>query len=155
MVHELVDPDLPPNRQVLDHLRESASRATVGDPFAAGEWQLHTHPDLVDRMAELAEGHPVVLTYGVAVVPANGIIAITALGMYGLMVRIPVPPDLRPTDSVSTPLAGWHAVRAFPATNAEPRLRQLVAAAIRHAGRGHRDGPDPSTGPPPGHHAPP
>jgi hypothetical protein len=43
-------------------------------------WQLHTHPDLIGRLRDLAPGWPVTAAYGVAILAGEGIAAVVALG---------------------------------------------------------------------------
>jgi hypothetical protein len=49
-------PDLPQNASLLDFLRSQASPPSGPGDYALGAWQLHTHPDLMDRLCELAPG---------------------------------------------------------------------------------------------------
>lgn len=141
MVHELIDPDLPPNRDILDYLRSFAVGNADAHLSDRG-WELHTHPDVHIQIRELVpEGQPVVLAYGVTVVPVNGIIALAAPSMGVMRVRIPVPPDLQvpphrqPRDDVSEPVAGWHSAWAFCTKDMKPKLRELIAAAIQHTAK--------------------
>jgi len=47
-------PDLPQNGSLLGFLRGQASPPKLGRADALGAWELHAHPDLMDRLCELA-----------------------------------------------------------------------------------------------------
>lgn len=53
-LHEL--PDVSQNVALLEYLRAQASPLSGPDDYALGPWQLHTHPDLIAALRELASG---------------------------------------------------------------------------------------------------
>jgi hypothetical protein len=141
VLSDLVNADLPPNRELLAHLRLDAHPRRPDDPYPFGDWRLRTHPDLVERLQELApDDHPVLPLYGAAVLAANSVVAVAAWGTGMLLVRHPdVPPTMTASVPVPPPLAGlgWRAVRPWrddlPDETELRQLRDVVAAALRHA----------------------
>jgi hypothetical protein len=137
-----VNLDHPRNQDLIAYLRRKASPAKPceghhGQPCEGyGGWELHTHPDLVDWFEEQTpDGYSVIPLYGVPVLAANGVVAAAALGTRPLMVRIPdLPADLSLKKPV-LPLTdqGWCAVDAWLGASAKPRIRELIADALRHA----------------------
>ncbi|GLY91914.1 hypothetical protein [Actinoallomurus iriomotensis] len=134
--------DHPANRVLLDYLRAQARRPTapIDYIYAIDEWELHTHPDLVERLEELApDGIPVIPLFGVPALATNGIVAVVALGTSWLMVRLPQLPDDLETQDPIPPLSdhGWQAISAWqseiPTAEAKQRLTQLVNDAFHHA----------------------
>jgi len=86
-LHEL--PVLPQNASLLEFLRSQASWPSDADgDFTLGSWQLHTHPDLMDRLCELAPGWPLTAAYGVPLLARDGVAAVVALGTSWLVARI-------------------------------------------------------------------
>ena len=137
-------PDLPPNARLLEFLRGQASPPGGPDDYTLGSWQLHTHPDLMERLRELAPGWPLTAAYGVPLLAGEGIAAVVALGTGWLVVRIDhLPPGVQSED----PAAGrwsaagddWHVVSPWPgqlpAADGTRVLRDLVAAALAYAAR--------------------
>ncbi|MPZ84931.1 MAG: hypothetical protein GEV28_32920 [Actinophytocola sp.] len=139
MVSELVRPDLPQNQDLLSYLREHACRPGGPGDHVLGEWQLHTHPDLVERLELVApDGCPLIPLFGVPVLAADGIVAVAALGTSWLLVKIPELPTGVELAAPLPPLTdqGWHAVNAWqsalPDTEGQRKVSQLLAAALRH-----------------------
>src|SRR5215469_5936969 len=81
-------PDLPQNASLLDFLRSQASPPSGPGGYALDAWQLHTHPDLMDRLCELAPGWPLAAAYGVPLLARDGVAAVVALGTSWLVARI-------------------------------------------------------------------
>lgn len=143
MAHDPVDTDLRPNRELVAHLRRDARPRQPGDPYPFGDWRLRTHPDLMERLQEVApDGHQVVPLYGAAVLAANRVVAVAAWGTGLLLVRHPsVPPTMTAAVDAPPPLAGrgWRAVRPWrddlPDEAELRQLRDVVAAALRHAAK--------------------
>jgi hypothetical protein len=134
--------DHPANRVLLDYLQAQARRPStpVDYTYAIDEWVLHTHPDLLERLKELApDDAPVIPLFGVPALAANGIVAIVALGTDWLMVRLPQLPNNLETEDPILPLTdhGWHAVSAWqsetPSAEGKRRLTHLINNALHHA----------------------
>jgi hypothetical protein len=106
-------PDLPPNAALLEYLRPRASwPASPGHGYTLGSWELHTHPDLMERLCDLAPGWPLTAAYGVPVLACEGIAAVVALG--------------------TRPLADpWQ--NQLPRAEGTRILTALVSAALAHA----------------------
>src|SRR6266436_4633215 len=82
-------PDLPQDRSLLSFLRSQASPPSgPGRAYALRAWELHTHPDLMDRFCELAPGWPLAAAYGVPLLASEGVAAVVALGTDWPAVRI-------------------------------------------------------------------
>ena len=125
-------PDVPQNAVILGYLRGQASPPSGADDYALGSWQLHAHPDLIGVLRGLAPGWPLTAAYGVPLLACEGVAAVVALGTDWLAVRIDDLPAGVETDSApewSFAGQGWHVVPIW-----ESRLRELVAAALAHAG---------------------
>jgi hypothetical protein len=93
VVSKLVASDHPQNRDLLDYLREQAvprESATYRWAHLDG-WELHTHPDLMERLRLVApaDSGPLIPVFGVPVLAVHGIVAVAALGTAWLMVKIP------------------------------------------------------------------
>ncbi|MER6159633.1 hypothetical protein ABT147_29475 [Streptomyces sp. NPDC001868] len=131
-----ISPEHPQNAALLDFLRAQGAPPTGPNDYALGEWQLHTHPDLLDRLAQLAPHAPLHAAYGVPVLAHEGIAAAAALGTATLLVRLPaVPADLK-ADIPIPSLAehGWQAVNAWqselPSAEGTRRLSDAVQGAL-------------------------
>ncbi|MFK0171685.1 hypothetical protein ACIQU5_23070 [Streptomyces sp. NPDC090306] len=128
--------DHPRNSALLTFLRAQAAPPDGPDDLALGEWQLHTHPDLCERLAELAPRAPLHAAYGVPVLAHEGIAAAVALGTSALLVRLPAPPPkLRAGPPVGLPAGrGWQSVDAWqgelPSAEADRRLSGVVRGAL-------------------------
>ena len=94
-------PDVPQNAELLAFLREQASAPDGPGDYALGYWQLHAHPDLMERLRDLAPGWPLTAACGIPMLAGEGIAAVVALGTSWLAVRIG---DLSP--DVETPRRG-------------------------------------------------
>jgi len=137
-------PDLPSNAALLDYLRRQASPASSADDgYSLGPWQLHTHPDLVARLGELAHGWPLSAAYGVPLLASDGVVAVVALGTSWLAVRIAQLPagveSGAPDAAWSFVTDNWHIVNAWQgqlaAVDGTRLLRKLLASALAYAGR--------------------
>ncbi|WP_431676773.1 hypothetical protein [Kitasatospora sp. KL5] len=134
-------PDLPANADLLAFLRRRACPPGGPNDLALGPWQLHTHPDLYERLAELAPHHPLHAAYGVPVLAAEGgAAAATALGTGILLVRLPQIPAHLAAREPLPPLTdrGWHTVtpwspRGLTGRQADDRLSALLREALAHA----------------------
>jgi hypothetical protein len=101
--------DVPQNAALLDYLRGQASAPSGPDDYTLGAWQLHTHPDLIEVLRELAPGWPLTAAYGVPLLANEGIAAVVALGTDWLAVRIDrLPPGIETDDN---PHPGWSFAR--------------------------------------------
>jgi len=135
-------PELPPNAELLDFLRHQASPPAGSDDYTLGSWQLHTHPDLLSRLRELAPGWPLTAAYGVPLLACQGIAAAAALGTDWLAVRTgdPPPPAVAADPAPWWPFVpgDWHLISPWPhgLTRADSVrvLRALVSAALAYAG---------------------
>ncbi|MFF2348247.1 hypothetical protein ACFVVL_00570 [Kitasatospora sp. NPDC058115] len=131
--------DAPENRALIAHLREQATPPDGPGDFTLGPWQLHTHPDLCDRLSELAPRHPVEGLYGMPVLTFEGVAAVVAAGLDTLLVRLPALPEGIEPARPRPPLTDgeWRAVKAYPSncTGAEgtARLTALIREALVHA----------------------
>ncbi|AUG76067.1 hypothetical protein CFP65_1157 [Kitasatospora sp. MMS16-BH015] len=129
--------NLPQNSVLLDLLREQ------GEPprptgLAYEGWELHTHPDLVERLEELAGDWPVLPTFGVPVLAAKGIAAVLALGTNSLLVRLPeAPPEAlapaAPRPPLTDPGQDWYAVSAWQSELHSTESARLLSEVVRHA----------------------
>jgi hypothetical protein len=127
------------NSDLLNFLRAQAVRPTGPDDYELDGWQLHTHPDLGERLQALGRGWPVSPVYGVPVLAAKGVAAIVAIGTDDLLIRLPrVPSDLS-AGSPRPPLTdtNWHAVDAWqsdlPSQAGNRRLSALIRRALNNA----------------------
>ncbi|GAA1397514.1 hypothetical protein GCM10009639_35020 [Kitasatospora putterlickiae] len=131
--------DAPENRALIAHLREQATPPSGPDDLTLGPWQLHTHPDVCDRLRELAPRHPVDNAYGMPVLAFEGVAAVVAAGLGTLLVRLPSLPEGIEPARPRPPLTDgeWRTVNAYPhnCTSAEgtARLTALVREALLHA----------------------
>ncbi|WP_144022678.1 hypothetical protein [Asanoa hainanensis] len=124
--------DSPVNRDLLAYLRANATRGT-GGPYEQDGWQLHTHPDLIERLGEIARSdRAVVPLYGYVVLEQRGVAVVAAISMHHLLFRLPTPPDGVEAASPIDPLCdrGWHAVHAWASDLG--RLTRLVKEARQH-----------------------
>ena len=105
-------------------------------------WELHTHPDLWQRLGDIAGSrNAVVPLYGVAVILVDGTIAAMAEGTHTLLLRLPYRPDgIEPGHWVE-PLcnAGWQTVSPWPddlsARAGLVRLAALLQEACAYTAR--------------------
>ncbi|MER7705046.1 hypothetical protein ABTX81_19395 [Kitasatospora sp. NPDC097605] len=131
--------DAPENRELVAHLREQAALPSGPGDYTLGPWQLHTHPDLCDRLSELAPRHPVEALYGMPVLAFEGVAAAFAYGTFGLLVRLPALPEGIEPGPPRPPLTDgeWRSVDPFPqnctSTEGNARLTALVREALLHA----------------------
>ncbi|WP_105968851.1 hypothetical protein [Streptomyces geranii] len=126
----------PQNSAILDFLRAQGSPPSGPNDYALGEWQLHTHPDLQDRMTELAPRAALHAAYGVPVLAYEGIAAAVALGMSTLLLRLPAAPPKLKADPPVPALAehGWQGVDAWqselPSAEGDRRLSGALRGAL-------------------------
>lgn len=128
--------DHPRNSALLAFLRAQAAPPHGPDDLALGDWQLHAHPDLCERLAQLASRAPLHAAYGVPVLAHEGVAAAAALGTSVLLVRLPAPPPkLKAGPPVGqAPGDDWHPVDAWqaelPSAEADRRLSGVVRGAL-------------------------
>jgi hypothetical protein len=143
-------PELSHNAALLDYLRNQARPPRGPDDYALGEWQLHTHPDLMAGLRSCAPGWPLTAAYGVPVLAAEGIAAVVALGTDWLIIRLGhLPPGVHTEDSEHpewTFVTGdWHVISPvqdeLPGAEYARTCRQLVTDALAHAAMLARDDP--------------
>ena len=134
-------PDLPQNATLLDYLRSQASPPSGPGDYTLGTWQLHTHPDLLGRLLELAPGWPLTAAYGVPLLASDGIAAVAAFGTDFLAIRIR---NLPPGIDTENPAPEWAFTRDdwriispwqshLPSAESTRTLRELVSAALAHS----------------------
>jgi hypothetical protein len=123
---------------LLAFLRAQGSPPSGPDDYALGEWQLHTHPDLMERLAALGLGASLHAAYGVPLLARKGVAAVAATGMDRLLMRLPAEPaDLKAATPVPA-LArdGWWAVDAWQSDlttiEGDHRLLTAVDQALTH-----------------------
>lgn len=130
-------PNLPQNTVLLDLLREQGV-AQVHGACAYEGWELHTHPDLITRLEDLAPHWPVLATFGLPVLASKGIAAVAARGMSMLLVRIPEPPPepLRPAGlcpPLTDPGQGWYSVCPWQSELPSAESKHLLSLLVQHA----------------------
>jgi hypothetical protein len=134
-------PDLPQNAELLEFLRAQACPPSGPDDYALGSWQLHTHPDLMELLRNLAPGWPVTEAYGVPLLACEGIAAVVALGTDFLVVRVDSLPSEVDTEDPAPEWSfvheGWHIISPqqsrLSGADAGRTIRGLVSAALTHA----------------------
>ncbi|MFI8532553.1 hypothetical protein ACIGMX_20210 [Streptomyces aquilus] len=131
--------DHPRNAALLAFLRAQGCAPSGPHDYALGAWQLHTHPDLMDRLAELGLGAPLHAAYGVPLLAREGVAAVAATGTNRLLLRLPAAPaDLEPSTAVpGLDRDGWWAVDAWQSelttVEGDHRLLTAVDRALVHA----------------------
>jgi hypothetical protein len=131
--------ECPANADLLAYLRSSAQPATGRRWADLDGFELHTHPDLIARLGELA-GSPraVVAFYGVVGIVVKGVAAVVAMGTDTLLLRLPARPEGVRFELPVEPMCGngWYAVSAWhdhrPAPDEPSRLARLIHAAHQH-----------------------
>ena len=135
-------PDLPQNGSLLGFLRSQASPPSgPGRAYALGAWELHTHPDLMERLCDLAPGWPLIAAYGVPLLAYEGVAAVVALGTGWLAVRIDRLPvnikTLKPAPAWTFAGGDWHIIDPWQgelaAADGTCVLRGLVSEALDYA----------------------
>jgi hypothetical protein len=129
-------PEHAHNVALLAYLGAQACPPSGPDDMALGEWQLHTHPDLEDRLAELAPRTGLLHSaYGVPVLAEAGIAAVVAIGMDTLLLRLDsAPGNLTASRPVSTLTdQGWHAVDAWQSDLITAEGDRRLTGAVRGA----------------------
>jgi len=132
-------PDVPANRELIEFLRHQA-RPGKADRWDLDGWETHVHPDLQERMRELAgDAVPV---HGLLAVLVDGIGVALALGTGTVLLRLPAPPPGVRPDRPVPPLSGrgWYAVDVWATDHARlaGALREARAYAADPGERGHR-----------------
>ncbi|MFF4268671.1 hypothetical protein [Streptomyces sp. NPDC001536] len=132
-------PKHPLNTALLDYLREQGSPPSGPDDWTLGEWQLHTHPDLMYRLKDLGLGVPLSAAYGVPLLAYKGVAAALAMGTSALLLRLPkAPADLEEARWPFPELTrhGWRAVDAWQSDlrsiEGDHRLLLAVEQALLH-----------------------
>lgn len=130
-------PDLPQNTALLDLLRQQGVPQKHGTYVYEG-WELHTHPDLIERLNGLAPQRPVLATFGVPVLAAKGIAAVVAWSMGTLLVRLPEAPaeplePAEPCPSLTDPGQGWYSLCPWQSELPSADSRRLLTQLIQHA----------------------
>lgn len=130
-------PRLPQNTALLDLLRKQGVPQERGT-YAYEGWELHTHPDLVARLEDLAPRWPVLATFGVPVLAAKGIAAVVARGTSTLLVRLPGAPTepleyAEPCPPLTDPSQAWHSVCPWQGELPSAESKRLLALLVQHA----------------------
>ncbi|PWI18546.1 hypothetical protein DI272_33705 [Streptomyces sp. Act143] len=132
-------PDHPRNAALLAFLRAQGAAPSGPHDYALGEWQLHTHPDLMERLAALGLGAPLHAAHGVPLLARKGVAAVAATGTSRLLLRLPAAPTgLEPSTPVpALERDGWWAVDAWQSAlstvEGDHRLLTAVDQALAHA----------------------
>jgi hypothetical protein len=132
-------PDSALNQDLLAYLRGRAQPG-AGSVYDADGWELHVHPDLIERLEHIAGSREAVVPlYGVVIVVVRDIAVAMAEGTGTVLLRLPSPPtDVQPGFEVE-PLCsnGWHAVSPWqsdlPSAVGLARLSALLQDASEHA----------------------
>lgn len=130
-------PDLPQNTALLNLLRQQAVPQERGAYVYEG-WELHTHPDLVERLEDLAPQWPVLATFGMPVLAAKGIAAVVAFSMGILLVRLPEAPagplkPAKPCPPLMDPGQGWYSLCPWQSKLPSTESKRLLTLLIQHA----------------------
>ncbi|MFF4321438.1 hypothetical protein [Streptomyces sp. NPDC001568] len=130
-------PNLPQNTVLLDLLRQQGVPQEHGAHVHEG-WEPHTHPDLVERLEDLAPQWPVLATFGMPVLAANGIAAVVARGMGVLLVRLPESPTgplvpAEPCPPLTDPGQGWYSLCPWQSELPSAESKHLLSLLIQHA----------------------
>ncbi|MGW3111040.1 hypothetical protein [Streptomyces sp. NPDC001091] len=130
-------PDLPQNAALLALLREQGV-AQEGGAYAYDGWALQTHPDLVEKLEDLAPGWPVLWAFGVPVLAAKGIAAAVARGTGLLLVRLPERPAEplkpgQPWPPLTEQDEGWYPLCPWQSELTSSESQRLLSLQIRHA----------------------
>jgi hypothetical protein len=86
---------VPNNGQVLTILRDRGVYRPTSAPWTLDGYELHCHPDLEERIGQLAAGLPggsTIGLYGTPGLAANDIVYAVAMGMSTIHVRLPACP---------------------------------------------------------------
>ncbi len=132
--------DSPFNEPVIRHLR---SQATPGHnpSWDLEGWELHVHPDLSERFAQVSPtGVNLIPVYGAHVLAASGVAAGFVEGMRCIFLRLPVDPTevaLSPGGAAIFAAPDWYAIDAWPSDVSTEvglrRLRTLTETAYQFA----------------------
>ncbi|MEE4491078.1 hypothetical protein [Streptomyces sp. BE230] len=129
--------DLPQNTALLELLRQQSVPRERGSHVDGG-WELHTHPDLVERLEDLAPQWPVLATFGVPVLAAKGIAGVVALGTGTLLVRLPEAPaellePAEPCPPLTDPGQGWYSLCPWQSELPSAESKRLLPLLLQHA----------------------
>lgn len=132
-----------PENAAIARVAGPGARARPGEPYAIDGWELRAHPDLEERLRQLAEGPPgasVAVLRGLPViVDRDGIVCVAAAGTSGLLLRLadgPARDAVLANGGEAQPAIGPDWVRAdpwlsdVPATAGTAMLRSWVEAAL-------------------------
>jgi len=134
-----INAEHPRNTALLDFLRAQGSPPHGPNDYALNDWQLHTHPDLLDRLTQLAPDAPLHAAYGVPVLAHEGIAAAAALGTSTLLVRLPTAPANLEVGLPDPSLAdhGWQEIDAWQSeissAEGDRRLSGIIRGALAYA----------------------
>jgi len=129
------------NRDVLEALRRGATPRDPDDPYAIDAFTLRTHPDLSERLADVAgdlRGGRILGIYGYSALVCGDVVCAVAMGTGHLRLRIADPAirDEIAVDGGTTDPElgrGWIGLSAWltdvPRAEGTARLRRWVAAA--------------------------
>ncbi len=130
--------DRPENATLIGWLRSQAVLADGrNSEFDLGAYELHTHPDLVDRLVHLGQGSERAITplFGVPVLVRGGDRPFAvALGTRTLLLRLPAQPaDVTRLDVPAELSVGWVAVDAWQSDLASGEGSVRLRAHVRSA----------------------
>jgi hypothetical protein len=138
---------IPANRAVLARLRERAVARPADDPWALDGFELHTHPDLQERLDHVAAGQPggrSVGLYGVPVLIAADVVYAIAGGTSRVYLRIPAGPTrdevVRHGGDADVDFGPeWVGADAWLSDLTSAEGTRLLASWVAAAGRAARD----------------
>ncbi|MFJ6486710.1 MULTISPECIES: hypothetical protein [unclassified Streptomyces] len=130
-------PNLPQNTSLVDLLRAQGVPQERGAHSYEG-WELHTHPDLVERLEDLVPRWPVLATFGVPVLAAKGIAAVVAWSMDTLLVRLPEAPTellkpASPCPPLTDPGQGWYSVCPWQGELSSMESKRLLSLLVQQS----------------------
>lgn len=130
-------PNLPANTALLDLLRKQGVPQEHG-AYAYEGWELHTHPDLVERLEDVAPHWPVLATFGMPVLAAKDVAAVVGWGLGRLLVRLPsAPSDPLEPAAPCPPLTDrgqdWYSVCPWQSALPSAESKRLLSLLVRHA----------------------
>jgi hypothetical protein len=132
--------DHPSNHDLLDYLRTFAQPGTGRREADLDGWELHAHPDLMQRLAEIP-GSPGALVplFGVVAIELKNVVAVVGLGTETLLFRLPAAPTDEEMEQPIDPLCDrdWYAVSAWQSglscAEGQRRLTLLLGTARAYA----------------------
>jgi hypothetical protein len=130
--------ETPANEDLLTFLR-SRAQPGKGGPYDLDGWELHTHPDLVERLEEICGSRKRVKpAYGVVMVEVKEVALAVAMGTSVLLFRLPEAPEGVKLGPPVEPLTsrGWFSVNPWqsqlPSGEGLARLSALLQLAHEH-----------------------